>query len=279
MTAPLVNILVAHWLEAKPLVRQLGLRQQSGKPHRLFGNDHGVALLVAGHGKQAMAAGVGYLAGLQQMQGPAPAWLNVGIAGHGSAEVGAGFLVNKIEDRLTGQVYYPTPGLWSGPGSALVTVDVPETGYPDDEAYDMEGAAFWVAANHYGVLDLLQLFKVVSDNPRQDVSQFSPEQVADLMNAQQPAIAAVVAATAGPGQASASCHAGRPSPISFSVCISRPPSEPNCGRCLGAGTPTAASRTWKNWWRTTAATPAVCCPSWRSGWRQRRPESCFQLFM
>ncbi len=39
MTAPLVNILVAHWLEAKPLVRQLGLRQQSGKPHRLFGND------------------------------------------------------------------------------------------------------------------------------------------------------------------------------------------------------------------------------------------------
>ncbi|GAB5500682.1 MAG: hypothetical protein PsegKO_29930 [Pseudohongiellaceae bacterium] len=193
MTAPLVNILVAHWLEAKPLVRQLGLRQQSGKPHRLFGNDQGVALLVAGHGKQAMAAGVGYLAGLQQMQGPSPAWLNIGIAGHGSAEVGAGFLINKVEERLTGQVYYPTPGLWSGPGSALVTVDLPETEYPGDEAYDMEGTAFWVAANHYGVLDLLQLFKVISDNPRQDVSQFSPEQVADLMNMQHEAVTAIVA--------------------------------------------------------------------------------------
>lgn len=192
MTTPLVNILVAHWLEAKPLVLQLGLRQQSGKPHRLFGNDQGVALLVTGSGKQAMAAGVGYLAGLQQVQGAAPAWLNIGIAGHGETQVGTGVLVNRIEDRQTGQVYFPTPGLWSGPGSALVTVDDPESGYPGDEAYDMEGAAFWKAAIQYGVLDLLQLFKVISDNPHQDVSQFRPEQVADLMTAQREAIAAVL---------------------------------------------------------------------------------------
>lgn len=192
MTTPLVNILVAHWLEAKPLVLQLGLRQQSGKPHRLFGNDQGIALLVTGNGKQAMAAGVGYLAGLQQVQGVAPAWLNIGIAGHGKAEVGSGVLINKIEDRQTGQVYYPTPGLWNGPASALVTVDSPETTYPGDEAYDMEGAAFWNAALQYGLLDLLQLFKLVSDTPEQDVSQFRPEQVADLMTAQRDAISEVL---------------------------------------------------------------------------------------
>jgi len=185
VTAPLVNILVAHWLEAKPLVRLLSLRQQSGKPHRLFSNEQGVALCVAGNGKLAMAAATGYLAGLQQGQGAAPAWLNIGIAGHGQSEVGAGFVINRIEDRLTGQLYYPTPGLCKTPGSALVTVDEPETDYPGNEAYDMEGSGFWLAANQYGILDLVQLFKIISDNPGQDVSQFRPEQVADLISAQQ----------------------------------------------------------------------------------------------
>lgn len=192
MTAPLLNILVAHGLEAKPLVRQLGLRQQSDKPHRLFANDQGVSLLVVGNGKQAMAAGTGYLAGLQQIQGVAPAWLNIGIAGHGRADIGSGLLINRVEDRQTGQVYYPTPGIAGGTASALVTVDSPESQYPGDEAYDMEGAAFWVGASYYGVLDLVQLFKVVSDNPSQDVSQFDPEQVSELFNAQQQAIAALV---------------------------------------------------------------------------------------
>lgn len=193
MTVPLLNILVAHGLEAKPLVRQLGLRQQSDKPHRLFGNDQGIALLVVGNGKQAMAAGCGYLAGLQHTQGVAPAWLNIGIAGHGRAAIGSGLLINRIADRQTGQVYHPTPGMVSGSASALVTVDSPETGYPGDEAYDMEGAAFWAAASQYGVLDLVQLFKIVSDNPSQDVSQFDPEQVARIMADQQQTIAALVA--------------------------------------------------------------------------------------
>lgn|GEM_PF-116543 len=190
---PLLNLLVAHKPEAKPLLSLFGLREVMSVPHPVYCNDEGLCLAVSGNGSAAMAEAVAFLAGLQSAEGAegpagvagaAPAWLNVGIAGHGSAAVGEGVLINKIQSSTDSHNYYPTP-LASSPSmsiklSGLKTVHEIERDYPESVAYDMEGAAFWRAAIKYGALDNIQLFKIVSDNPEQHVDQFSLDSIPAL---------------------------------------------------------------------------------------------------
>lgn len=188
----LVNIVVAHLPEAKPLLRQFALSQIARTPHPLFANNKGIYLTVSGNGGQAMAMACAHLAGRQQAQGVAPAWLNVGIAGHGSAAIGSGILINRILDGQHGNCYFPSPVLDGFPVSSLQTVNRIERRYAEPQAYDMEGAAFWVAATQYAALDLVQLYKIVSDNPQQHVDDFQIESVPELFSARQEELAAAI---------------------------------------------------------------------------------------
>ena len=189
---PVLNLLVAHPPEAKPLLRQFNLRQLSNSPHPLYANDDGVTLAISGNGARAMSMACAHLAGWQMERGVAPAWLNIGIAGHGTEAVGTGLVVNKIHDRDAGKTCYPTPVLTGFPVTELLTVSQIERAYEQDTAYDMEGAAFWEAASRYGELDLVQLFKIVSDNPQQHVDHFDIEAIPALFMAQEQQIAALV---------------------------------------------------------------------------------------
>ena len=189
---PVVNLLVAHMPEAKPLIKQFGLQPESRTPHPLFVNEAGISLCVTGNGARAMALACAHLAGRQQEIGPAPAWVNIGIAGHGCEPVGTGLLINKIISAKRGRNYYPTPSLTSFPVSGLQTVNRVEREYREHHAYDMEGAAFWEAATVYGQLDFVQLFKIVSDNPEQHVDGFDLESIPGLIANQEAKIAELV---------------------------------------------------------------------------------------
>ena len=188
---PVLNLLVAHGPEAKPLLRQFGLSEVTRSPLPIFASDTGVYLTVTGNGAAAMAAAVEALANWQGAR-VAPAWLNIGIAGHGSAGIGSGLLINKIIDVQSGSAYFPTAGTSALPVSVLCTVTEIERSYPEAVAYDMEGAAFWEAASHYGQLDQIQLFKIVSDNPEQHVDDFRIEAVAGLFKGQEIALASLI---------------------------------------------------------------------------------------
>lgn len=190
---PLLNLLIAHMPEAKPLLKQFNLSEVARIPDPVFANDEGIYLTVTGNGSAAMATAVAALAAWQD-EHVAPAWLNIGIAGHGSAEVGSGLLINKVRDAVSGDSHFPTPGTVRLPVSALHTVSEVERSYPEAVAYDMEGSAFWEAALAHGQLDQIQLFKIVSDNPQQHVDEFQISAVADLFKAQQKELAELVAA-------------------------------------------------------------------------------------
>jgi len=190
---PLLNLLIAHMPEAKPLLSQFALAEVARTPSPVFANDEGIYLTVTGNGTDAMTTAIEALASWQGDH-VAPAWLNIGIAGHGSAEVGSGFLINKINDALSGNAQFPTPGATGLPVSALYTVAEIERSYPQAAAYDMEGSAFWEAASSYGQLDQIQLFKIVSDNPQQHVDEFKISAVAELLGGQQAELATLVAA-------------------------------------------------------------------------------------
>jgi hypothetical protein len=50
-------------------------------------------------------------------------WLNVGVAGHKSANIGAGLLANKIIEASSAKAVYPVPMLSDMPSSVVITVD------------------------------------------------------------------------------------------------------------------------------------------------------------
>ena len=174
-----VNIVVAHPLEAKALISMLGLRsQQSASGYAQYGNSNGLQLIVSGIGKPAVSDAVTFLAGQQfNDDGQVRAWLNIGIAGHRDAALGSGWLVNKITDKASGSRAYPPQLIGGIAACGVVTVDGAERVYPQDAVYEMEASAFYEEASRYSTAELVQLFKIVSDNLDNPVGELDLKQV------------------------------------------------------------------------------------------------------
>ena len=183
-----VNIIVAHGLEAKALVRMLELeRHHVSSEFVEYSNSNKLHLLVSGIGKEAITAAVTYL-GEQQASdsGEIRAWLNIGIAGHRDASLGNAWLGNKITDQSSGASAYPPQLIEGIEVGSVVTVDEPENSYPLDAAYEMEASAFYAEATKYSTAELVQVFKVISDNLVSPISEIDIRSVPGLIAAQAP---------------------------------------------------------------------------------------------
>ena len=182
-----VNLVVALSCEARPLIQRFKLSQEKATAgFRLYGNKSGINLIMSGVGKLATATAMGFLAGRQEsLQTAGAAWLNIGIAGHGTREVGEGVLIHKVTDQLSGRVSYP-PMVLDMPcnSTSLITVDHPETAYTQDAAYDMEASAFVATATRFVTSELVHVFKIISDNPRNPAELVSEQRIGELMEVQ-----------------------------------------------------------------------------------------------
>ena len=180
-----LNLIVAHGLEAEPLIELFQLKQtRRASPFKLLGNESGVNLVVSGMGKERAAGATSRLAAMQQCESadaPVAAWLNVGIAGHQSLSVGSGVIANKITDSSSGAAFFPALILSDYASSALITVDRPEQDYPENAAYDMEAAGFWPTAAAAGAFEFAQAYKIVSDNPSQPTEKVDAALVRRLL--------------------------------------------------------------------------------------------------
>lgn len=176
----MINLVVALGSEAGPLVRHFGMsRDRGASGFRIYARD-GMRLVVTGVGKINAAGGVAYLGGrdaaLQR------AWLNVGLAGHESLAVGTGTVAHKITDRVLARSWYPQqvddfPGI----GAHVVTYDHAITDYPPSAVCEMEAAAFYSIAKRFGSSELIQCYKVISDNAASDIATVSPTLARDLI--------------------------------------------------------------------------------------------------
>ncbi len=153
-----------------------------------------VALIVAGPGKVNAAAATSYL----HWAAGAPrhaVWLNVGIAGHRTAELGQLVWGHKIGDLATGGNWYP-PRVFRTrcATSEIVTVDRVEHTFTTPAAYDMEAAGFYPTACRFATAELVHCFKVISDGPAADTrsDQLTPAKVEGLIAAQVGAIVPIV---------------------------------------------------------------------------------------
>ena len=181
-------LVVALAAEARPLLAPHRLRGVSGHPYRICAGEQ-THLIVSGIGKVAAAAATAYL---RALIGDAPAaWLNIGIAGHGSQAVGTALLAHKVVDIASGKPFYPT---FTAPPpcrtTLLHTVDrvQPAAG---DAACDMEASGFCEAAQRFATSERVHCLKVVSDNPQSSYQELNAEKVEALIEAQLDMIAQV----------------------------------------------------------------------------------------
>jgi adenosylhomocysteine nucleosidase len=160
----MINLVVALKAEARPLIRHYELHDKHADTTFpvYLGTD--MALVVSGPGKAAAAAATAWLQGLTQGN-KGNVWLNIGIAGHATCAVGDGRIANRVTEHATSRSWYPPQvhdlDIETG---RLLTVDSPENDYSVDTLYDMEAAGFYPAACRFSSSELVQCFKVVSDN-------------------------------------------------------------------------------------------------------------------
>jgi adenosylhomocysteine nucleosidase len=179
-----LNIVCALPCEARPIIKRFGLElRDAGGNFRLYASDD-QTLVVSGDGKTPAAAAVGYLMGRAAGSAP-PAWLSVGIAGHGTRAIGDAILSHKVTDDATGDVFYPTFVFEAPcPTDNLLTVDQPvgrDRPYPDNTVCDMEGSAVFAAACRFSPLEIVHALKIVSDNAAANVDHLTAELAESLV--------------------------------------------------------------------------------------------------
>lgn len=186
-----MNFITAFIQEAIPLIEELELiKEEISSPFILFQNKKH-RLVISGMGAQNMSLAVSFLHGIYPCtQTP---WLNLGLCGHGNAELGDALHIAKCQDPQSGKTIYP-PQLFSTsfPKAILHTVDQPTTEYKTDLAYDMEGMAYFETANRFAPPELVQAVKIVSDNPQNPFSQFKKKQTSTLISPHIPEILSLI---------------------------------------------------------------------------------------
>jgi len=166
--------------EAKPFMAEYKLKQVISEHgfHLLTNEDLGISLLITGQGKVKTAAAMMWVHSQSRFIG----YLNVGVVGHGSADIGQGMLVNKVFDQSTNERYYPMRVFKSTiETTSLVTVDQPSDEYSENIAYDMETSAFLQVARLFVPVEMAQSYKVVSDNPSSSYERITADLINDLL--------------------------------------------------------------------------------------------------
>jgi len=181
----IITIVAALSCEVKPIVDALRLVKQCDKPFTVFNGKFGsetIEVLVSGIGASAMATAVGWMGGQRPLS--ERVWLNVGTAGHGSANLGSSFRVHASRDIFSERKHYPAMVAKSVFATdEILSVSAPTNEYPDRGAIDMEAYAFFSAAYKFCSAELAESIKVVSDNPNNDVSNLNAAKISALMEA------------------------------------------------------------------------------------------------
>lgn len=165
MPDPSLRFVVALQAEARPLVERFGFAPLAeSHAFHVYRGERGWAI-VAGPGKVAAAAGTAYLHLLSGGE-PGHVWLNVGIGGHCQRPVGDALIAHKIQDAASGVSWYPPLVVdLPCPTASVLTVERVEEEYTLPWVHDGEAAGFYPTACRFSTSELVQSFKVISDNP------------------------------------------------------------------------------------------------------------------
>ena len=182
-----MNFVVALKAEALPLVESLGLTKESAaSPFPLFASDRH-RLVLSGVGKELAAKATNFLS--ERFSNPNQAWMNFGLSGHGTLAKGTVYIATRILDDGGEGPFYPTQLLdHKLESSSLQTCSSSASAYPEPIGYDMEASAFCANASVVSMRELIQVVKVVSDNPTHPVDCFDRSSVGALIKKALPSL-------------------------------------------------------------------------------------------
>ena len=177
----MIYFVVALLSEARPLISYYRLKLiPDSAPFKIY-EASDKRLIVSGVGKIQAASATAFL---HTFSGSVrnEVWINIGIGGHAERSVGAGILAHKITDQATNESWYPPIVIKTPcPTEAVLTVERPETQYQGSWVYEMEAAAFYSAATRFSTSELVQCYKVISDNPKSSTKKVSAAFVESLI--------------------------------------------------------------------------------------------------
>ncbi len=181
MTEKAINLIVALPPEAKPINQHLSLvRDNRYDQFPLYRNGH-INLVISGYGVQNSAAAATWLHQTNNRRAD-DIWINIGIAGHHSHDVGALFLANMIEDVTTGESWTLETGAGLPcPGAKIYSLAEPDGDYNLDGLVEMEAAGFYRSALECTTPDRIYCLKVVSDNRDNPTDKINGKYVSQLI--------------------------------------------------------------------------------------------------
>ncbi len=176
-----ICIEVALKAEATPLIEAFKLKPLSGTHLSPIYENEAIKLIVSGVGKIKAGAACAYLAGIHRDE-DIYGWLNVGVGSHRSLKIGTPLLANKIVDEARKAQYFPT-FTFDPPcrTEECITIENPDHGYLTDHIYDMEAAGFYAIASKVSPIEMIHVFKVISDNANHPAKEVTKKEVHTLI--------------------------------------------------------------------------------------------------
>ncbi len=185
-----MNFVVAFKGEAQPIIDFYRLKKVEDSPCPIFRNDHH-SLIMSGLGREKAVSATQVLNQITRKANQG--WINIGIAGHGSLEIGEAFVGGKIIDDSNNECFYP-PQVFehSFEVSSIITCTKPSSNYQTNLGFDMEAHAFYKTACQFSSRELVQVIKIVSDNPAHSHDQIKPNEVPVMIDSHLQKIDALV---------------------------------------------------------------------------------------
>jgi nucleoside phosphorylase len=175
-----VNLVTALPAEAKPLINSYALKRRQPEGQLPLYQAPGIHLVISGPGTRSIANGVTYLHQITT-SAKRPIWVNIGICGHGSLQVGELMVADSVIDQ-SGTIWQLESAnelpVKLGP---LTCVLQPQATYSPHMAYDMESSGFLNSLTSLTTLERVHIIKIVSDNPDTGIETINAKQVRSLI--------------------------------------------------------------------------------------------------
>ncbi len=189
----MIHFICAFHSEAKPVIEHYGLHHVN--IHKAFqiyvDRENSISLTISGKGKLASAAATAYTYAVFQSS-KADVWVNIGIAGHGQANIGELFLAHSICDKGNHEYWYPqiifNPDCKT---TECITVDKPGNNYQNN-LIDMEASGFYSSCLRVANTELIHVIKIVSDNNTQQMKMIDETLAYNLIKQNISSIANIV---------------------------------------------------------------------------------------
>ena len=176
----MIHFIVATTSEARPLIDFFKLKKKNSISNFIFFDNDEISLTISGIGKINAAMSVTHTY-YEFNKIKNNVWVNFGIAGHISHNIGKIFLINKIIDKETNYKYFPhIIKNCNLEQKSCITYGEQNFFYNDDLS-DMEASGFFMAADKYSTKELIHSIKIISDNEEEKIDFSDKKKLYDII--------------------------------------------------------------------------------------------------